>query len=263
MVRSRKLGQREDHLHHPLHLRLFGAAVAADRLLHAGGRVFATDHSRVGGRDEHDAACLPDGECDAGVCADERLLECHRIRRVLGNECRHRVVDRFQTEDRVLSGGRRPAAVRHLPEAASAFLDDSVPASSSPRIDAYDLHERKLRTRPDESCPAVTRRLLARRLTIGVVIRFAAVRMTAAVVATLILYAAFFAAASLPWSPLQGLSHSCPYGASRSECTYPSRPAWVLPTGLAIGLAGLAGAAGVLEATRRRPTVLRLLRRGR
>jgi hypothetical protein len=61
-------------------------------------------------------------------------------------------VNRLQTEDGVLSGGRRPAAVRHLPEAASAFSDDSVPASSSPRIDAYDLHDRKLRTRSDESC---------------------------------------------------------------------------------------------------------------
>jgi len=30
-------------------------------------------------------------------------------------------------------------------------LDDSVPASSSPRIDAYDLHEWKVRTRSDES----------------------------------------------------------------------------------------------------------------
>jgi hypothetical protein len=34
-------------------------------------------------------------------------------------------------------------------------LDDSVPASSSPRIDAHDLHERKLRTRPDESFGSV------------------------------------------------------------------------------------------------------------
>jgi hypothetical protein len=33
-------------------------------------------------------------------------------------------------------------------------LDDSVPASSSPRIDAYDFHERKLRPRSDESCPS-------------------------------------------------------------------------------------------------------------
>src|SRR5207302_4683321 len=99
-----------------------------------------------------DAACLSDGERDAGVGADVRLLEGHRIRRVLGDERRHRVVDRLQTEDGLLSGGRRPATVRHLPEAASAFLDDSVPASSYPRINAYDLHERKLRTRSDESC---------------------------------------------------------------------------------------------------------------
>jgi hypothetical protein len=42
--------------------------------------------------------------------------------------------------------------VRHLPEAASAFLDDSVPASSYSWIDAYDFHEGKLRTRSDESC---------------------------------------------------------------------------------------------------------------
>src|SRR5213075_2524684 len=95
---------------------------------------------------------LPDGECDAGVGAYVRLLERHRIRRVLGNERRHGVVDRLQTEDGVLPGGGRPAAVRHLPEAASAFLDDSVPASSSPRIDTYDFHDRKLRTRSDESC---------------------------------------------------------------------------------------------------------------
>ena len=152
VVRRRELGEPEDHLHHPLHLRLVGAAVAADRLLDAGGRVLAAVDSRVGGRDEHGAARLPDGERDAGVGADVRLLERHRIRRVLGDERRHALVDRLQTEDGVLAGGGRPAAVRHLPEAASAFLDDSVPASSSPRVDTYDFHDRKLRTRSDESC---------------------------------------------------------------------------------------------------------------
>src|SRR5439155_2311148 len=142
---------------HALHLRLLGTAVAADRLLDAGRRVLATINSRVGGCDEHDAACLADGECDAGVGADVRLLERHRIRRVLGNERRDGVVDRLQTDDRVLAGRRRPAAVSDLPEAASAFLDDSVPASSSPRIDAYDLHVRKLRTRSDDSCSSPDR----------------------------------------------------------------------------------------------------------
>ncbi len=62
--------QAEDHLHHPLHLRLVGAPVAADRLLDAGGRVLTAGDSRVGGRDEHGAARLPDGERDAGVGAD-------------------------------------------------------------------------------------------------------------------------------------------------------------------------------------------------
>jgi hypothetical protein len=40
--------------------------------------------------------------------------------------------------------------VRHFPEAASAFSDDSVPASSSPRIDAYDLHVETLGARSDD-----------------------------------------------------------------------------------------------------------------
>ena len=88
----------EDRLHHPLHLRLLGAAVAADRLLDAGRRVLGAGDAGVGGRDEHGAARLSDGERDAGVGADVRLLERHRIRRVLRDEAGHAVVDRLQTE---------------------------------------------------------------------------------------------------------------------------------------------------------------------
>jgi hypothetical protein len=84
-----------------------------------------------------------------------------------------------------------------------------------------------------------------------VVVRFAAVRLAAAVVAALILGATLLAAAALPWNPLQGLPHSCPYGSAARDCVYPARPAWVLPTAVAIGLIGLAGASGVLRATRR------------
>src|SRR5438477_11368512 len=50
VVRRRELREREDHLHHPLHLRLLGAAVAADGLLDAGRRVLAAGDSLVGGR---------------------------------------------------------------------------------------------------------------------------------------------------------------------------------------------------------------------
>jgi hypothetical protein len=84
------------------------------------------------------------------------------------------------------------------------------------------------------------------------VVRFAAVKIAATVVAVLVLGAALVGAASLPWNPLQGLPHSCPDGSS--SCTYPPRPAWVLPTAVVIGLVGLAAASAVLAAPRRRRT---------
>ena len=84
-----------------------------------------------------------------------------------------------------------------------------------------------------------------------VVTRFAAVRLAAAVVAAFTLGATLLVAAALPWNPLPGLPHRCPYGAPAHDCVYPARPAWVLPTAVAIGLIGLAGASAVLRATRR------------
>ena len=84
-------------------------------------------------------------------------------------------------------------------------------------------------------------------------VRFAARRLAAAVVAMLILYAAFLGAASLPWHPFQGLPHSCPQGSPASLCSYGLRPAWVVPTAFG-AFVGLAGAAGVLAAARRRRT---------
>ena len=57
----------EDHLHHLLYLLLLGSPVAADHLLDAGRRIFSALDSRVSGRDHDGPACLPDGECGAGV----------------------------------------------------------------------------------------------------------------------------------------------------------------------------------------------------
>jgi len=85
------------------------------------------------------------------------------------------------------------------------------------------------------------------------VVRFAALRLAAAVVAVVILGAAYAGAASLPWDPLQGLAHSCPYGSSFYDCHYPARPAWVVPSAVGIALVGLFAASTVLAATRRRP----------
>ena len=54
--RRRRLGQAEQQLHHRLHLPFLGAAVADDRLLHFGRRVFHDRHAGFDGGEHRDAA---------------------------------------------------------------------------------------------------------------------------------------------------------------------------------------------------------------
>ena len=105
VARRRRSLERQDRPHHALHLRLLGAAVAADRLLDAGGRILsALDADRRGG-DEHRSARLPDGERDAGVGADERLFHCDGVRLVLRDERLHPLEDRLEAQLRALRRG--------------------------------------------------------------------------------------------------------------------------------------------------------------
>ena len=153
MARRRVRLQGEDRAHHPLDLCLLGAAVAADGLLHAGGRVLnALDAERRGG-DEHCPARLTDGERGAGICSDERLFDCDGGGLVRRNQRLHPVEDRLEAELRALPGGRLPPPVVECPDAASAFLDDPVPASSRPWVDAENSHEERLGSPSD--VPAV------------------------------------------------------------------------------------------------------------
>ena len=146
----------EDRAHHPLHLCLLGAAVAAHRLLDAGRRVLdALDPDGCGG-DEHGSARLPDGERGAGICPDERLFHCDGGGLVLRNERLHPLEDRLEAQFRALPRGRLPPPVVECPDTASAFLDDPVPASSRPWIDAQNLHEERLGGASD--VPACRRR---------------------------------------------------------------------------------------------------------
>src|SRR5579862_1403972 len=150
VVRRRQLVQPEDRLHHPLHLRFLRPAVAGHRVLHRRGRVLGAGHAGLGGRDEHGAARLSDGERGAGVDADEGLLEDDRIRVELGDEPGHAVVDRLQAELGALAGGRRPPAVVEALEAPSAFVDDPVPASSRSWVASDDSHGERLGTGSDD-----------------------------------------------------------------------------------------------------------------
>ena len=140
-VRGRRLGlQPEDRLHHPLHLLLLGPAVAADHLLHACRGILSALDAGVRGRD-HDGPARPsDGECGAGVGADEGFLEDDGIRRVRLDERGDRVEDRLQALLGTLCGVCLPPPVVDGPETPVAFLDDAEPARSRPWIDADDLH---------------------------------------------------------------------------------------------------------------------------
>src|SRR4051812_3952041 len=149
VVRRRHRLQAEDRRHHPLHLRLLGAAVAADGLLDGRGRVLSALEPERGGRDEHGAARLPDGERGAVVDADERLLEDDRTRRVLLDQLDHAVENRLEPNLRTLAGGGLPPPEVDRLEAVSSFADYPEAACRRPWIDAENRHGDTLGTASD------------------------------------------------------------------------------------------------------------------
>ena len=149
---ARRLGvEREQHLHHPLHLLLVGAAVAADRLLDARRRVLgALDARRAAATSTAPRACPTESAMRAsaptndsssatasGACSCDELADP--------------VEDRPEPELRALSRAGRPAPVGECPEAPVAFVDDPVSARSRPWVDAEDLHGRGYGGRRSES----------------------------------------------------------------------------------------------------------------
>jgi len=149
VVRLRKLGQAEDRLHHLRHLRLVGVAIATDGLFDTVRRVFNALDADGRRRDEYGAPRLPDGERDAGVGADVRLLQGDDIRAVLRNQLLHPVEDRAEPELQALRRGGLPPSVADGSEAPVALVYEPVPASSRPWIDAENFHEERLWSDPD------------------------------------------------------------------------------------------------------------------
>src|SRR5207247_2147957 len=131
-------------LHHPLHLRLVGAAVAAHRLLDTRRGVFDALDAGARRGDEDGSTRLPDEERDAGVGADVRLFQRDGIRRLPRDQLLDTVEDRAQPHLR--PGPRRgvPPPVARGPEAPAVFVDESEPARCRPWIDAENLHDERL-----------------------------------------------------------------------------------------------------------------------
>ena len=121
MVGAGQVGQREQRLHHPLHLLLAGPARSAHRALDLLGRVGeAGDAALPGGQHDHPAG-LPDGERGARVRAEVEVLDGERGRRVLVQERRHAGVDGGQPRAGIQPrrGLYHPAVERQQPTAAA------------------------------------------------------------------------------------------------------------------------------------------------
>src|SRR5439155_13780529 len=149
MLRGRRRAHPEDGHHHALHLRLLGPAVAAHRLLHPRGRVLSALEAEGRGSEENDAARLADGERGTGVDADEGLLEHDGVRAEVLDQFGDAVEDRLEPQLGTALRWCFPPAVVDRLEAASAFVDDAVPARCRTRIDAENPHAVRLRTAPD------------------------------------------------------------------------------------------------------------------
>ena len=156
VVRRRQRLQPEDRLHHPLHLRLLGAAVAAHRLLDARGRVLgALDAGSAAATSTAPRACPTESAMRASTPTNDSS------RATASGACSTMSA---ATPSKIVfsrSSSRSPAGVDHAPvadgpEAPAAFVDDPVPASSRPRIDADDLHADTLGMRSDNSFLAGT-----------------------------------------------------------------------------------------------------------
>jgi hypothetical protein len=157
----RRLGlgvELEKHRDHALHLVLVGATVAADALLDAGRCVFSALDAGGRGGDHRGASRLTDGQRDAGVGADERLLERDGVRRMLRYELHHSVEDRPQAQLRALACPGGPAPVAERADAPAAFEDDPVAARSRPWVDAEDLHDRRVGMVTDSPHPPLSGR---------------------------------------------------------------------------------------------------------
>ena len=149
VVRGGHRLEAEDRLDHLPHLGLVRAPVAADGLLDGCRSVFGALDAGERRGDEDCPPRLPDGERDAGVCADERLLQSDGIRRVFRDQLLDAREDREQTNRRLLPRARLPPPVARGPEAPAAFVDDSVPARRRPWVDSENLHEDTLGAFPD------------------------------------------------------------------------------------------------------------------
>ena len=66
--------------HHGLHLKFVGVAVACERLLDGGGRIFGQRQVCQGGGQQGGAACLADGDGGCYIASEEEFFDSDLMR---------------------------------------------------------------------------------------------------------------------------------------------------------------------------------------
>ncbi len=125
MVGRRHLGERQQHLHHLLHLQLAGPAVADHGLLDAERRVIGRIDAALGAGEHDNAARLPHGQRRPQIDAAEELLDGGGARLVFINDAQHALVYLPQPLVSRFPGRGGNGAVRHQPRLVDAMFDDA------------------------------------------------------------------------------------------------------------------------------------------
>jgi hypothetical protein len=137
-----RTGEREQALHHALHLELRGRPLPDHGELYLpSGQLIHREASQPGGGNR-DPTRLSEHQGGAGVDGDEDLLHHHGVRPMLFDHFAHTFVNRRQP-DRQRRPPRRPhGAVRDVTHLGTTTFDDAVPRHDRARIDAENAHTR-------------------------------------------------------------------------------------------------------------------------
>ncbi len=140
VVGRRKIGKRQDRLHHSLYLVLRGPAGATYRRLDLLRRVPGARDVLLPGGQHDDTASLADRERAAGVLAEIQFFQRHCVRRVAQDQVHDLLVDLREAALGRSVGARLDDAAVQRDEATAASANDAEAGVGEAGVDAEDDH---------------------------------------------------------------------------------------------------------------------------
>jgi diguanylate cyclase (GGDEF)-like protein len=150
MIGARRLGERQQRLHHARDLALVGPPGAADRALDLLRGVIGAPDAALARGQKHHTACLADGKSCANVLTEIQCFKRDGIRPVLVEQLAQARVQRRQAALGRQPGRRPDDAAVDGDQPIPTANDDAEAAIGEAGIDAEDHHPNSiLRTWPD------------------------------------------------------------------------------------------------------------------